>query len=78
MATLYIATYNHDYEESAYAFTSRPAAVAHIAETFECEAEHDTPAFWQEVNETYGEGKWKGLMFFSLDTVSLKIKQEEW
>ena len=73
MTVLFIVTYNRDYEESAFAFASRPEAVAHIGETFECEAEPDTVEFWSEVSDTYQASSWKGLQLLALNTETLQI-----
>lgn len=77
MPKIYLVTYNYDYEETAYAFRTRAEAVADIAETFECESKPDTPEFWQEVNDNYASGDWKGLQFLTLDPATLKIQSVE-
>jgi hypothetical protein len=75
LTLIYLVTYNFDYEESARAFRTRAEAVADIADTFECESEPDTPAFWQEVMDTYGAGNWKGFQFLTLDPATMAIKE---
>lgn len=75
--TIFVVTYNFDFEESAYAFPDRAKAVAHVAETFECESTQDSPAFWREVFDNYGAGNWKGFAFYTLDPKTLAMKEAD-
>lgn len=73
MSTIWIVTYNYDWNESTEAHATRDKAIKSIAENFECQAEPDTPAFWQEVMDNYEAGKWKGFQFITLNTETLAI-----
>lgn len=73
MNEIFIVIYNRDWEESIVAFETRDAALADIAETFECEAEPGSKAFWQEVHTAYQASTWKGFQFVRVSIPSLKI-----
>lgn len=77
MATIFVVTYNRDYQESAAAFNTREAAVADIANSFDCESEPDTESFWREVFDTYQASSWKGFQFLTLDTETLAMADAE-
>ena len=83
MASLYLVTFNYDYNESAAVFRTRAEAVRAIADAFGLDGDDegnpypdqmlDTAEFWQDIMDLYENDDWKGFMVYKLDAETLEI-----
>jgi hypothetical protein len=55
--------------------SARKEAVEYIADLFEIvDCKHDTPEFWEMLEESFGDDSWKGFQFMKLDTMTMKME----
>jgi hypothetical protein len=76
--TLWVVTYNLDYEEWARTFRTRKEALDDIASEFglETDAAPDSEAWWAEIIEAYESDNWKGSALYKLDPETLETIKE--
>jgi len=75
---IWVAAYNHDYNEWSLAFADPRLAVIDAAREFDCTpnlSDGATSEFWDQLNMAYENGDWKGFTLHEIDLDTLEARK---